>query len=68
MTEKLKLVFGKGAFYGFEGTQEELDEIVADIEKMFADGTFMDNAQLLDPEEEAKFVEAMEKQIQSTRQ
>ena len=68
MTEKLKLVFGNGAFDGFEGTQEELDEIVADIEKMFADGTFMDNAQLLDPEEETKFVEAMEKMISSTRQ
>ena len=37
MTEekKLKVVFAPGAFDTFEGTQEELDELIADVQKMF---------------------------------
>jgi hypothetical protein len=36
MTEnKMKIEFAPGAFDDFEGTQEELDELVAEIKNMF---------------------------------
>ncbi len=37
MTEekKMKVEFAPGCFDSFEGTQEELDEFVAEIQKMF---------------------------------
>lgn len=37
MTEpkELKIQFAPGCFDNFEGTQEELDEMVAEIQKMF---------------------------------
>jgi len=36
MSEKeLKIQFAPGAFDHFDGTQEELDEMVAEIQKMF---------------------------------
>jgi hypothetical protein len=33
--EKLKVVFQPGCFDDFEGTQEELDEVVKEIQEMF---------------------------------
>jgi hypothetical protein len=41
MTEekKMKVEFAPGAFDSFEGTQEELDEMVAEIQTMFAELT-----------------------------
>lgn len=50
MTDKteMKLVFVPGCFDDFEGTQEELDAFVGEIEKMFADGTFFENATEVD--------------------
>jgi hypothetical protein len=59
MTEKLKLVFAEGCFDGFEGTEEELAEVLAEIHQMVEDGTLMDNATPLRPEEEEEFVEMM---------
>lgn len=39
MTEpKVVITFDPGCFDDFDGTQEELDEIVADIKKMFENG------------------------------
>ena len=37
--KKVKVNFAPGAFDNFEGTQEELDELLADIEKMFSEKT-----------------------------
>jgi hypothetical protein len=62
MTEekKLKVEFAPGAFDHFEGTQEELDEMVAEITTMFTDLTpeelearskSVDIADLLDDED-----------------
>lgn len=34
----LKIEFAPGCFDSFEGTQEELDELVAQIKEMFASG------------------------------
>ena len=60
MTEKLKVVFAEGCFDNFDGTEEELAEMLADIHQMVEDGTLMDNAVPIDPEEEAKFIELMQ--------
>lgn len=35
MTKELKIQFAPGCFDSFDGTQEELDAMVADIQKMF---------------------------------
>jgi len=63
MTEKLKVVFAEGCFDGFEGTEEELAAMIADIHQMVEDGTLMDNAVPVDPEEEAKFIELMQNRV-----
>ncbi len=39
-----------GAFDNFEGTQEELDEMLADITRMAEDGTLMEQSEPLDLE------------------
>jgi hypothetical protein len=36
-TPKIKITFEPGCFDTFEGTQEELDELVAEITEMFSD-------------------------------
>lgn len=35
MTKEIKIQFAPGCFDNFDGTQEELDAMVADIQKMF---------------------------------
>lgn len=60
MTEKLKLVFAEGCFDGFDGTEEELAEVLAEIHQMMEDGTLMDNATPLRPEEAEEIVEMMQ--------
>jgi hypothetical protein len=47
MTEEKKsieVIFAPGCFDNFEGTQEELDELVAEIHKMVESGELMENA------------------------
>ena len=41
---ELKIVFSPGAFDDFEGTQAELDELVAAIEAKLASGDFLDES------------------------
>jgi len=48
---KLKIVFAEGCFDDFDGTPEELAEMVAEIHKMAQDGTIMDGAVPLNDEE-----------------
>jgi len=51
MTEEnkpLKIEFAPGCFDNFEGTQEELDELIAEIQRMFASGEIEANATELD--------------------
>jgi len=48
---KLKIQFQPGCFDSFEGTQEELDEAIAMITKMFEDGTAQELAQEVDIDE-----------------
>jgi hypothetical protein len=63
MTDKLKIVFAEGCFDGFDGTEEELAAMLADLHQMAEDGTLMENATPLRPEEEEEFVEMMQKRI-----
>ena len=63
MTEKLKVVFAPGCFDNFDGTEEELAAMLADIHQMVEDGTIMDHAVPVDPEEEAKFIELMQNRM-----
>lgn len=39
--DKLKIVFEPGAFDDFEGTQEELDELIAEITRMAESGELL---------------------------
>jgi hypothetical protein len=47
----LKLEFAPGCFDSFEGTQEELDEMVAEIHRMFESGELEANARTVDIDE-----------------
>ena len=49
--KKLKLEIAPGAFDNFDGTQEELDEMMAEIKKMMEDGTLFENSTEVPPEE-----------------
>jgi hypothetical protein len=44
MMKKTEIVFAPGCFDDFEGTQQELDEMIADLRKMVEDGTIMENS------------------------
>jgi hypothetical protein len=46
-----KLVFADGCFNNFDGTQEELDEIVSDLREMIATGRFEASMRPLTQEE-----------------
>ena len=50
MDKKLKIEFAPGAFDSFEGTQEELDELIAEITKMAESGELFEKSQPLDLE------------------
>ena len=45
---ELEIEFAPGCFDGFEGTQEELDELIAQIKEMFASGEAIEKARALD--------------------
>lgn len=54
MTEEkkpLKVEFAPGAFDNFDGTQEELDEMIAEITRMAETGELVDNGHELTEEE-----------------
>jgi alkanesulfonate monooxygenase SsuD/methylene tetrahydromethanopterin reductase-like flavin-dependent oxidoreductase (luciferase family) len=52
MTEpKLKVVFQEGCFDDFDGTPDELAEMIAELHRMAADGTIMDDATPLDDDQ-----------------
>jgi hypothetical protein len=69
MTEKkaTKIEFAPGCFDNFEGTQEELNELMAEIQRMFESGELeamavevdMDALMDEDPEEAAMLMEAL---------
>jgi len=57
----LKIEFAPGAFDNFDGTQEELNEFMADIHRMASTGELFENSRQndideLDPEADAEFI------------
>ena len=59
MTEKMKIVFAEGCFDDFDGTEEELAEIIADLQTMVEDGTLLEHSERLTPEEEDDLIEML---------
>ena len=49
--KELKVEFAPGAFDQFEGTQEELDELIAEIHQMFENGEALEHSQVLTEED-----------------
>jgi hypothetical protein len=49
--EELKVVFAPGCFDTFEGTQEELDELMAEIGRLITTGEFFDKSEAIDIDE-----------------
>jgi hypothetical protein len=72
MTEKkMKIQFAPGAFDAFDGTQEELDALVEELQRMADSGELIENSvaledwEDLDPEDQAIISEALDN-LQST--
>ena len=60
MTDKKpELKFAPGCFDNFEGTQEELQDLIAHIHQMVEDGTIFEDSEPLSPEEEAQVYEML---------
>jgi len=51
--DKIKITFAPGALDEFDGTQEELDEFIAELEQMANDGSLLEKAEpyKLDPDD-----------------
>ena len=47
-SKKMKVEFAPGAFDSFEGTQEELDELVAEIQRMVESGELLEKGTPVD--------------------
>jgi len=61
---KLKLVFEEGCFDGFDGTPDELAEMIAELHRLAADGTIMDGAVPLDDDQIEELNEAKSRREQ----
>lgn len=58
MTEKkIKVTFAPGAFDNFDGTQEELDSLMAQIQAMVIDGSIFEKSVALEDLEEDEIAE-----------
>ena len=65
MTEQkkeIKIEFAEGCFDNFDGTQEELQEMIAMLRQMVNDGTLEENSTPVDPEDE-EFIKFLESKI-----
>lgn len=71
--DKIKVEFAPGCFDDWDGTQEELDAMVAEIERMADSGELVEQAtelvdedwDLLPEEHKAQILRALEDQVQS---
>ena len=46
--KEIKITFAPGCFDNFEGTQEELDELIAEIQKMANTGELFEQSRVVD--------------------
>jgi hypothetical protein len=51
MNEKVKITFMPGCFDSFEGTQEELDELIKEIQHLADSGLLLENSESIDEDE-----------------
>ena len=62
---EVKVVFAEGSMNDFDGTQEELDALVAEIKEMVTNGAFADATPITEEEEEElKLLIAKQKGLQ----
>lgn len=62
MTDKKpEIVFAPGCFDNFDGTQEELQDMIAQIHQMLEDGTLLENSEPLSEEESEAITEMLQK-------
>lgn len=68
--KKLKITYEEGCFDDLaeEMTQEELDALVAEIEKLVESGELFDNAEALDDAESEAILRQLESRERNTRQ
>ena len=64
---KRKLIIAPGAFDDFDGTQEELAEMLALVKQMMEDGTLEENSRPIPPEEAEEIWRQIEEK-RNTRQ
>jgi hypothetical protein len=73
MTEEKKITveFAPGAFDSFEGTQEELDELIAEITRMAQSGELMEKGTSIDfdelMEEDPEYAEKIMRNLDDDR-
>lgn len=60
--KKPEIIFAPGCFDNFDGTQEELQELLAEIHQMVENGTLFENSRQLTPEEEEEVLKKMQQQ------
>jgi hypothetical protein len=61
--KELKVEFAPGCFDNFEGTQEELQTLIAEIHQVAASGEILKGAVPLSELEEKEFIELMQRNI-----
>lgn len=63
--QPLRLEFAPGCFDEFEGTQEELDELIAMIQAKVADGSILTESRPLDEEEDLEVLQSVLERIET---
>lgn len=61
--KEVKIEFAPGCFDNFEGTQEELDQMISDIKEMFANGSVHEKAQVVTAENFDELPEEVQLQL-----
>lgn len=54
-----QIEFAPGCFDDFEGTQEELNELIADLKNMVTSGTLWENTLPVDEKEEEELIKLL---------
>ena len=61
-SKKPEIVFAPGCFDNFDGTQEELQELIASIHQMAEDGTLFENSEPVDDDEAEEIMQRINKE------
>ena len=57
---EMKIVFMEGCFDDFEGTQDELNDLIAELNKQLQDGSLLTHAVPLSEEDEKAMVQMLQ--------